>query len=648
MTVPSILEEIALLPDNEGINALLGLDFVAVGGGAIKPSVGEQVAAAGIKLLAHYGTTELGAIAPIFVPTPDYDWHYFRVRQDFSLVLKSIEHAQNEDECYQLTGYPFGWGTDFTIQDQLACNPKHPKTEFKVLRRNDDLIVLATGEKVLPSVLESALSNSGKVKSAVAFGEGQFELGIIVDSTSDLPPEKHQQFIDSVWHVVQEANNLMDNHARISSPRMILIAPKEKPIPRSDKGSVMRKEVFKVFEEEIAEAYRSLDDLELKNSKFELNLDRFEDSLKSLVQNGLNWKVPAAEWTSDDDFFDLGMDSLQATRLRRILISSIPIEFLSGSTPAAEQIPRDFVYKHPSISKMTQALRADQKSDIQIEDREQQMRKLADQYSSVSSASSDWPSQDNVILLTGSTGSLGTQLLAHLTLLPSVRRVICLNRLHKGDARGSLDPYERQMEANNRTGVALNEKQWAKVEILQSEMAAGCLGLDEPTHDRLRTDITHILHNAWPMDFKRKLPSFEPQLQTLVNLLQLATQVRRMRPGATPRLLFTSSIAVVGQYPSITGADRNVISEVPNTDPRACNPFGYAEAKWVCEKIIEKTDSVMNGDIEAASVRIGQLSGSQLSGFWTKDEHFPALIKSSQALGQLPKVEGVRYPTITL
>lgn len=54
LTVPSILEEIALLPQDEGIHALRQLDFVAFEGGLPKESIGGKLAAAGVRLLNHY------------------------------------------------------------------------------------------------------------------------------------------------------------------------------------------------------------------------------------------------------------------------------------------------------------------------------------------------------------------------------------------------------------------------------------------------------------------------------------------------------------------------------------------------------------------------------------------------------------------
>ncbi|EED11456.1 hypothetical protein TSTA_007460 [Talaromyces stipitatus ATCC 10500] len=47
LTVPSILEEIALLPDNEEIHALQQLHFIAFGGRLPKETIGDKLTAAG-------------------------------------------------------------------------------------------------------------------------------------------------------------------------------------------------------------------------------------------------------------------------------------------------------------------------------------------------------------------------------------------------------------------------------------------------------------------------------------------------------------------------------------------------------------------------------------------------------------------------
>lgn len=504
--------------------------------------------------------------------------------------------------------------------------------------------MLATGEKVLPHILESILTDIGKVQTAIAFGEGRFELGVIVQPATALSTHGHQAYIDSIWSTILAANDLMDDHAKISSKRMVIVVPDGRSIPRSDKGSLMRREAYRLFEAQIDEAYRRLDD-EIEESPLSLDVNELESSLKTLVQNCLDNKIPAELWDVDDDLFELGMNSLQATRFRRLLLSAIARSSTASST--AERIGRDFVYHHPSVSAMSKGLRGGDRSEGgRLEQREQLMEDLVLQYSS----DATWSlarGAGHVILLTGGTGSLGTHLLAYLASLPNVSRIYCLNRRyspgahHGPNSKTYSDPYQRQLQALEAKGVTLPEKAWSKIIILQSDMKAAFLGLKKTDYAQLCSEITHILHNAWPMDFKRTLLSLKPQLQILQNLVGLARAAYRVRLCLRPRLLFMSSIAVVGRHQSLTG--NSVVREMPIDDLRTVTEMGYAEAKWVCEKMVERAALSHGDELEAAIVRIGQVSGSASSGFWSKDEHFPALLKSSQKIAQLPLVNGVGH-----
>ena len=47
--------------------------------------------------------------------------------------------------------------------------------------RADDLIVLATGEKIRPTTMERTVAERPDVKDVLAYGEGQTSLGLIVE-----------------------------------------------------------------------------------------------------------------------------------------------------------------------------------------------------------------------------------------------------------------------------------------------------------------------------------------------------------------------------------------------------------------------------------------------------------------------------------
>lgn len=621
MTVPSILEEISLLPDNKGISALIPLRFVAFGGGPLKSHVGSRFAVAGVKLLNHYGATEIGPVAPICEPTPEYDYHYFRVRKDMDLRMEPVQSSKNETQHYKMIARPFGWTGLLEVQDRLVENPQNPGTEFCAVGRKDDMIVLGTGEKVVPRILESMLTEYEHVKNALAFGEGQYALGVIVELAVPLTSKERDRFMSTIWSIILKANDIMDQHARILSIEGVIVLPFGTAIPQSDKGSVMRKEAYTLFEAEIAEAYKNLESVVLDDERVKLDADRLEESLKTLIQTQLNWRIPEKGWNVDDDLFELGMDSLQAVHLRRLLIAA------ARSLSTLQPVSHDFVYHNPSVTQIARALKG-----ITITERDG-IEDFVEHYSLLESNIHEGA----VVLLTGGTGSLGSHILAHLTSLPSVTRVICLVRPHQNE-----DPHDRQLQATESKGIKMSRNDWSKIEIIQSVCSSPFLGLKQDDYARLCGQVTHIVHSAWPMDFKWKLVSFKAQFRSLQNLLKLARDSHQAYPMIRPRLLFISSIATVGQYGNVHG--KCLVPEDPISDIRCTNPFGYGEAKLVCEKIVEKVARTHSRELQAAVIRAGQIAGSTKSGFWNTNEHFPAIVKSSQQIAALPKLDGVCFP----
>ena len=633
MTVPYLLEEICLLPDDRGVLALKNLRFVAFGGAPLKSTIGEKLAAADVKLLNHYGSAEIGSLAPIFIPKSDYDWRYFRLRKDMNVRLEPAVVSGDEVKYYKLFVRPFGWKTTFEVQDQLVSSPYKPTTDFKPVGRNDDLLVLATGEKVWPHILEERLSANELVKVAIAFGDGRFELGVIVQPIMSLLPDEYENFKMLVWPVILEANSQMDTHARISSKDAIIITPTETVVPRTDKGTVRRKEVFKLFEKEISGAYEKLENSNTDDFPV-LRLESLEQDIRDLMQARLNWNIPAGKWTIDDDFFEVGMNSLQAVHLRRFLLSSI--KHSTDLLHAADRIGRDFVYQYPSIASIARALRA--MEDSSTVNRQSSIENFVASYSLEQRNDQTRPAEGLVVLLTGGTGSLGVHLLAQLASLPTVARVVCLNRVTPY-ASSLQDPYQRQYRSAQEKGVEISQQMRSKIQIFESNSALPCLGLSNDDYSYLRGSVTHVVHNAWPMDFRRKLRSFEAQFQILQNLLGLFVDVHTTRPIYQPKILLVSSISVVGMYGLVHGG--RIVPETPIGDTSCTNRTGYAEAKLICEMILEKAVRQYRGRIEGTCVRIGQMVGCQSSGYWNTEEHLPALIKSSQKLGRLPRLNGV-------
>jgi len=163
--------------------------------------------------------------------------------------------------------------------------------------------------------------------------------------------------------------------------------------------------------------------------------------------------------------------------------------------------------------------------------------------------------------------------------------------------------------------------------------------------------ITHIIHNAWPMNFNLHLSSFEPHIKGLCHLVQLA-----LLNAGTIRIMFPSSIAVASQYSpsssptfpssSSSSSESPPIVKVPEISLDAVHPalFSYAQAKWVCEQLLlESVNQLFGSAVHASIVRLGQITGTIDKGAWNEWEHIPLIVRTLQSLGVVPDLRGVSH-----
>lgn len=232
-------------------SALIDSNLVAFGGGLINGSIDERLSSVGVKLHNHYGATEIGPIAPILIPSKDYDCRFLKMRKNMDLESSVFPASIDRRPWYRMTALPFGRTEETVVQDELLCDPQHPYLDFSAIGRNDDMIVLATGANVTPHVPESSLSEAGDVRAVIAFGDGHLELGVIVGPQYLINLKDRRIFVSSLWPLIVEINKCLDGHAQLQAQTAVVILSLEKSLPRSDKGSVMRKEAYRGFKEEI-------------------------------------------------------------------------------------------------------------------------------------------------------------------------------------------------------------------------------------------------------------------------------------------------------------------------------------------------------------------------------------------------------------
>ena len=257
------------------------------------------------------------------------------------------------------------------------------------------------------------------------------------------------------------------------------------------------------------------------------------------------------------------------------------------------------------------------------------------------------------VLVTGATGSLGSHIVTHLASLPLVDIVYCLNR-HAPPSGGARarntmigpyhNPLRRQIQALESKSINLEASMLTKIKVIETDSSKPRLGLEVDQYDQLLKDVTHIIHNAFPVNGLRSLKQNEPQFATMRNLVDLAAGVsarRKVNPTSKFRFTFqfVSSLSAVGNYSSVQGGETQVPEEQWDID--SALPNGYGGAKVVCERILLETLGRYEDRFRAMSVRLGQVSGSMKTGYWNHMEVLSFLFKSAQTLRAFPAVGGV-------
>jgi thioester reductase-like protein len=146
-------------------------------------------------------------------------------------------------------------------------------------------------------------------------------------------------------------------------------------------------------------------------------------------------------------------------------------------------------------------------------------------------------------------------------------------------------------------------------------------------YQKLKSEVTHIIHCAWAVNFAIHLTAFEPQLLGLHNLLAFGLQSVR-----NARLLFCSSIGTAQASP---GPATIASALIPSFD--ICSPMGYSQSKLAGEYIIESASKI---GANATVLRIGQIIPGRRRGtkLWNPSEAVPLMIRSANkdSAGALP------------
>lgn len=564
--------------------------------------------------IANRCSTEIGRLGSSADRAPeDKDWAYLRIAES---KMKHIWPRPIEDGQYEFVfreDYPVATESNsddppnsFRSKDVFSPHPTVPDA-WKYLGRLDDRVTLINGEKVLPLPIEGRIKEHLLIKEAVVFGIDRPIPGSLVFRSEAAKDMADDEFIDAIWPKVEAANKNAEAFSKIGKS-MIVPLPAGAEYPRTDKGSFIRPQIYKVFHKEIDDAYNRLD--HNQEGTLQLDVPGLEEHLLRMGQEYLGQALA----NKTTDFFKAGMDSLRAIQMRGSLVRDLD---LRGN---GNELSRNIVFECATIENLARhldQLRQGQTADTQ--DPMGAMRALIQKYSvTPKDTPGSKPLPDaQVVLLTGATGGLGSQLVSRLSFNPSISKIYCLLRGHQPLTRLHSSLQDRKLDLAN-----------SKITALASDLTLSSLGLDDATFSEIKSSITHIIHAAWPVNFQLPLASFEPHIQGLHNLLQLSLASPHTSPA---RLLFCSSVSTALGAPLRSHIPEAVIDHLDYA-----LDMGYGRSKLVGEHIVAA--AVRTAGAQASILRIGQVVGDGKFGMWNDREAFPSIIRSALTMGVLPEL----------
>lgn len=171
--------------------------------------------------------------------------------------------------------------------------------------------VQSNGEKASPAPLESTVRKSCLIKEALVFGVNRSSLGVAV------VPSKTSVSKEDIWSAIQEANKIAPAHAQIS-PELVLILHQDATFPKASKGTIQRGKAYEAYATAIDDVYRRYEQSDPVNGT-EKKIQLAPSELLDCILERLREVMRTKEVEADDDLFNLGLNSVQALRVRNLL-----------------------------------------------------------------------------------------------------------------------------------------------------------------------------------------------------------------------------------------------------------------------------------------------------------------------------------------
>ncbi|EHA19603.1 hypothetical protein ASPNIDRAFT_129526 [Aspergillus niger ATCC 1015] len=617
-----------LWSSEKGRQALQGLSAVNFGGAPLSSATGNAISSH-FRLQTLMGSSETGYTPTLLCEDPA-DWACFEWNPAFEHRMEEVGDGLWElviprpsSRRYHGIFHAFPHLSEYRTGDLFEPHPTKPHL-WRSKGRADDIIVLSNGEKLNPIDAEHHLESHSLVHRAAIFGQDRFQVALLVQPKWDELPETWtpQWLKQALEPLMKDANGLLPAHGQIHHNR-VAIASCDRPFALAPKGSLRRRETAQLYEDVINALYSDATGYEGSTRDVEKLQESTMEGIEQWLQETVSRILGGITVDLDVDIVTLGMDSLQVVRLAQVLQDAA--DRMSQTKQISILWTSAAIYEQATVRRLASTLfrqlgghlgAEGEKHAVSFWSREHQLTHAIWQQAQ------SLQLRGKTVLLTGSTGELGSYLLEELLQDPTITHVYCLNR--------SADAETRQLARFREKRLAdgwLVET--SRVKFWQADLSQERLGLTEEEYSYLRERVDIIFHNAWMVNFNLPLSSFRSQLEGTGRLLNLIKDSPRQAA-----FHFISSIAAVSGRSTILPETDHIAETLYG--PSTVLSQGYAESKYAAEVLCDLVAGETQQTI--AIHRVGQLGGpaDAEAGMWTTRDWFPALVRTSQTMKELP------------
>jgi hypothetical protein len=308
----------------------------------------------------------------------DKAWNYLRPLPAVAKFLYFEPQGSDTYECIVLDGLPSKVVSNssnppnsFRTSDLFSPHPTIPNA-WKYLGRSDDRVTLMNGEKVLPLPFEHQIRQNEFIREALVFGIGKSIPGILVIPSEKASALSEYELYERVWRSVESANRRVEGFSQVSR-EMVKILPVGTDYPCTDKGTLIRAASYKKLADVIESVYERFENGAADDKGEKLVMGAAE--LESYLLQAFKTKLGFDELTSTTDFFDAGVDSLQAITLWGLLKREVDL----GSATLGQNV----VFEYPNVKFLAEHLHALRTGiEIRQDDELEVMAELVQKYSS--------------------------------------------------------------------------------------------------------------------------------------------------------------------------------------------------------------------------------------------------------------------------